>query len=225
MEEIPQGYLTQLREILAQRFSLEDLRTLCFDLGVDAETLPGEGKEAKARELVAYLDNRKRIPDLVRLGRARRSEIEWEFTSVSPSPARPEPPRKKYYVTSGMSESEIAGKFNVADASFERTTDLGEADFIIFDLSKPPVDWLKYVGGTQPLLPYVIFVALEGMTALDGKSILDIVNSCYDIQATVWRDSKDLPVALKTAEFFIQMVGQIGKESRRMVIAARRASA
>ena len=53
-----------LRPILVDRFDLEELRTLCFDLGVDYDSLRGEGKEAKARELVGYIERRGRLDEL-----------------------------------------------------------------------------------------------------------------------------------------------------------------
>ncbi len=59
------GSPTQLREVLVQRFSLEDLKTLCFDLDVDYDSLPGEGKAGKARELVAHMQRHNRLPDLI----------------------------------------------------------------------------------------------------------------------------------------------------------------
>ena len=45
-------------ELLNSSFDEEELRTLCFGLGVDYDSLPGEGKRAKARELVGYLGRR-----------------------------------------------------------------------------------------------------------------------------------------------------------------------
>ncbi len=56
---------TQIREALIQRFSLEELRTLCFDINVDFDSLAGEGKSGKARELVAHMQRRSRLPGLV----------------------------------------------------------------------------------------------------------------------------------------------------------------
>ena len=61
--------LTQLRQLLSKRFSDGELRTLCFDLGVAYEDLPGSGKADKARELVDYMDRHERLADLVRVGR------------------------------------------------------------------------------------------------------------------------------------------------------------
>jgi hypothetical protein len=72
--------LTRLRQILATRFDLGELRTLCFDLGIDYDDLPGEGKANKARELVACLDRHGRIPELLRAGEQLRPDISWSDT-------------------------------------------------------------------------------------------------------------------------------------------------
>jgi hypothetical protein len=58
---------SRLRQILAERFDEGELRTLCFDLGIEYDDLPGKGRADKARELVAYLERRDRIPDLIAL--------------------------------------------------------------------------------------------------------------------------------------------------------------
>jgi AAA+ ATPase superfamily predicted ATPase len=73
-----QGYLVRLRQILNVSFGEGELNTLCFDLGVDYESLPGKGKAGKARELVTYLERRGRIPDLVKIGTQQRPNACWE---------------------------------------------------------------------------------------------------------------------------------------------------
>jgi hypothetical protein len=60
------NHLSHLRQIIAEHYSLEELRTLCFDLGVNYDELGGEGLSAKARELLAYLDRRLKWPIAVR---------------------------------------------------------------------------------------------------------------------------------------------------------------
>ena len=75
---VPTASRTQLRENLERVFSLQELATLCFDLGMDFESLPGSDKAVKARELVTYLERRGRIPDLIALCRARRPNVAWE---------------------------------------------------------------------------------------------------------------------------------------------------
>ena len=59
------GRLAELRENLVAHFNEGELRTLCFDLGVNYDVLPGRGTADKARELLAYLDQRGRVAELV----------------------------------------------------------------------------------------------------------------------------------------------------------------
>lgn len=46
-------YPSQIRRELTEKVNEEELRTLCFDWGIDYDSLPGKGKAAKVRELVA----------------------------------------------------------------------------------------------------------------------------------------------------------------------------
>jgi hypothetical protein len=72
--------LTKLREILGTRLDAGELHTLCFDLGLDYNDLPGEGTKNKARELVVYLDKRVRIEELVEwLDKSRPDVLVSEF--------------------------------------------------------------------------------------------------------------------------------------------------
>ncbi len=54
-----------LREQLSNYFNLDELHTLCFDLYIDFESLSGESKQAKAREIVAYCERTGQINNLV----------------------------------------------------------------------------------------------------------------------------------------------------------------
>ncbi|MBN1247821.1 MAG: GTP-binding protein [Anaerolineae bacterium] len=67
----------RLRRILVERFNTEELRTLCYDLGVSFDELGGTNRAGKARELVAYLARRERLGDLLRTGKQLRSDIDW----------------------------------------------------------------------------------------------------------------------------------------------------
>lgn len=53
-QEQPAGVagLATLRQMLVAHFRDGELRDLCFDIGIDYESLPGEGKSDKARELI-----------------------------------------------------------------------------------------------------------------------------------------------------------------------------
>jgi DNA-binding NtrC family response regulator len=52
-----------LRRTLDEKFDLEEIQDLCFDLDIDFDNLPGDGK--KARELVAYCRRHDRLEKLV----------------------------------------------------------------------------------------------------------------------------------------------------------------
>jgi len=69
--------LARLHKNISACFGDEDLHSLCFDLGVDYADLPAEGKDGKARELVAYMDRRSRLPELVAMCRKLRPNVEW----------------------------------------------------------------------------------------------------------------------------------------------------
>lgn len=71
-------YLTRLRKQLADHFSDEELRALCFDLGVEYANLPGDTKFIKALELVADLDRKNRLAELVEAAGDMRPGLSWE---------------------------------------------------------------------------------------------------------------------------------------------------
>jgi hypothetical protein len=70
-----------LRQTLEARFSESELRTLCFDLAVDYDGLPGAGKTDKARELVSYIERHGRMGELLEGVRRQRPDIHWENAS------------------------------------------------------------------------------------------------------------------------------------------------
>lgn len=77
-ERVTVEYRTRLRQLLSEHFDREELRTLCFDLGIDYDELRGEGATNKARELVAYLERRSRITELVAIGKRLRPHVDWD---------------------------------------------------------------------------------------------------------------------------------------------------
>lgn len=68
----------ELHRILDNRFSEEELRTLCFYLSIDYEDLPSNGQTNKARDLLQYLERHNRLPDLITIGKQIRPDIVWE---------------------------------------------------------------------------------------------------------------------------------------------------
>jgi hypothetical protein len=69
--------LSELRRGIADVFSTEELKNLCADLGVNYENLGGEGLEAKARELITYLEHRNRLPDVIAYCVSARPDHPW----------------------------------------------------------------------------------------------------------------------------------------------------
>ena len=62
--------------------SAGDLRILSFDLGIDYDSLAGEGKAERAHALIVRLERRGRIADLLALGRQTRPDVPWEEGSA-----------------------------------------------------------------------------------------------------------------------------------------------
>jgi hypothetical protein len=61
---------------LLDTFNREEMTTLAFELQVDYENLP-ERKDGFARELIVYLQHRKRLHELVTICRRERPSHEW----------------------------------------------------------------------------------------------------------------------------------------------------
>ncbi len=76
-----------LHQTLVEHFDLEELRTLCFHLHVDYDNLRGEGKAAKARELVSFMERHDQLDELAA---ALKPQKETR-TQVAPPPAVPQP--------------------------------------------------------------------------------------------------------------------------------------
>lgn len=55
----------QLREFLADRFNLDEMKTLCFDLGLDYEEFPHATKTEFSRELIVYFERHNKMGCLV----------------------------------------------------------------------------------------------------------------------------------------------------------------
>jgi formylglycine-generating enzyme required for sulfatase activity len=58
--------LTYLHHLIVEGFDLEELRTLCFDLGVRYDDLRGDTLSGKTRELILLLGRRHQLEDLLR---------------------------------------------------------------------------------------------------------------------------------------------------------------
>jgi hypothetical protein len=65
---------TEMRTYIVEHFNDDELRDLCFELGIDYESLTGSGKSAKARELVSFCERHGRFADLEQVSRQLHSK-------------------------------------------------------------------------------------------------------------------------------------------------------
>ncbi|MEI6775633.1 MAG: trypsin-like peptidase domain-containing protein [Chloroflexales bacterium] len=66
-----------LRQLVTTHFNLGELNTLCFDLGIDYESLPGQGKIDRVRELVAHVKRHGQMSNLLTECRRLRPHVDW----------------------------------------------------------------------------------------------------------------------------------------------------
>ena len=74
----PTSPSAQLRQLISQQFSKEELSAICFDLGLDYDSLPGDGTTAKVVELIEYFARQGRIKALIQLCAAQRQQTDWQ---------------------------------------------------------------------------------------------------------------------------------------------------
>ena len=79
--------LAAIRRLLIDRFNDVELRAFCQDLGVDYETLGGDGKAGKALGLLEYCERRNRTQYLIAMGREWRPDIPWPCLDTEARPS------------------------------------------------------------------------------------------------------------------------------------------
>ena len=78
-----------LHTLLVKHFDLQELRVLCFHLGVDDEQFPDEGKSGKVQRLLEYLVRRNQIDRLIEVGRKERPDVPWDTAVAAVREAAP----------------------------------------------------------------------------------------------------------------------------------------
>jgi tetratricopeptide (TPR) repeat protein len=77
--------LTKLHRLLVDHFDLDELRTLCFDLNVDYDTLRGEEKSGRSRELITIMLRQNRLAELIATLQSLRPRVAWpNIETLSP---------------------------------------------------------------------------------------------------------------------------------------------
>lgn len=77
VDHSPEVDFRKLRSQMIEYFSEEDLQDLCFDLRIDYETLSGETKTGKSRELILFMGKYGRIQELLEICRQKRPNVSW----------------------------------------------------------------------------------------------------------------------------------------------------
>lgn len=65
LQQLQTLVLARIYTSLERHFSDDELRALCFDLGVPYDDLPGRTRPGKISALIEHLDRRGRLPDLI----------------------------------------------------------------------------------------------------------------------------------------------------------------
>ncbi len=71
---------TDLPNKIAKYFLVNDLKNLCEELGIVYENLPFPDREvlnSLAREMVGYMMRANRLPDLIKICKSHRTQVEW----------------------------------------------------------------------------------------------------------------------------------------------------
>ena len=97
--------LSAIRQLIIDHFDESELRTLCFDLGIDYESLPGRGKAEKARELIAYCLRTNELEDLLQACEKARPKVAWPQITDNElyhSPDQPTAQKRTFKIGMGL---------------------------------------------------------------------------------------------------------------------------
>jgi hypothetical protein len=67
----------RLKDLIVKHLSLDEIDDLCFSFAINLEDIEGDGKEAKARNLVRRFERRLQIPRLMAVLRDSYPEMAW----------------------------------------------------------------------------------------------------------------------------------------------------
>ena len=87
---LSQPQLVDLNSKMNQVFSLDEIEALCFTMGIDFDSLGGEGRGAKIRELIEFCRRRGRDEELVEKVRIERPLVAWPGAPASQGAPAPQ---------------------------------------------------------------------------------------------------------------------------------------
>ncbi|MCB0034406.1 MAG: hypothetical protein KDE51_10320 [Anaerolineales bacterium] len=77
-------YTSRLHRMMVELLSLEEFKTLCFDLRFDFEALESRGKPNQMRELIDFMQRNNRLPDVVSLCKDIMPDEPWDRQKDEP---------------------------------------------------------------------------------------------------------------------------------------------
>ncbi len=80
--------------LIDSHFNKSELASLCFDLEIDIENLPGETKWDKARELISFMQRQKRLEKLILKCQEIRPTVDWQAVNENHSQSNVHAQRK-----------------------------------------------------------------------------------------------------------------------------------
>ncbi len=161
----------ELRQLLVEYFNDSELQELCFDLGVSYEEVPGRGKREKAMELIAFMERRGRLPELLDLCRQRRANINW------PAVAEKAPAGQR--ITSPAPAGQAANPFTYGNPISDPVRFFGrrrEIEQVFSRLRNPEAESSSLVGGRRigktSLLKYLAHPGVRRGHGLDPERFI-----------------------------------------------------
>ena len=101
-----------LLDFLTRHYTLDGLKTLCFNLFIDYDNLSGDTKSARGRELILHLERAGRLVDLEAVvGREQPRAFEREFRRpppIPPIPTRPNRDPRQVFISHAQEDDAFA---------------------------------------------------------------------------------------------------------------------
>jgi Effector-associated domain 7/CHAT domain/Tetratricopeptide repeat len=153
--------LTTLRRMLLEHFSDGELRDLCFDLGTDYESLPGEGKANKARELILACGRMGKLAALVARCTQQRpntavAHARGERRGAGSLPARPARPGAALQVRPAAAIQRLVTRLANDGACLLFTTRQSPVD-LPDEVAYPPAAQGEQLGGLDQASAIALF--------------------------------------------------------------------
>ena len=126
----------KLVKAIQTAFDMEELKTLCFQVGVDYDDLTGEGNRAKARELVEWCERHGKTEMLTLACFSERPNLFWgdAIADVSPAVVQHMLPKMSERSTGrlmGWQMAQLTARINHADVDRARIKALMAANLAL----------------------------------------------------------------------------------------------